>query len=137
MREIPMFSGLAPEDLERIAEVAVEQLFPSGAVICREDEPGDSLFIIVQGTVNVIKETEGDQTIIAVRREGEFVGEMAILESTMRSATLQADTEVRMLVLDGGAFKSILHDRPEVAISVLQHMSRRVRELSGRVGTMA
>lgn len=137
MREIPMFSGLAPEDLEKIAEVAVEQLFPAETVICREGEPGDSLFIIVQGTVNVIKQNGSDQMVLAVRRDGEFVGEMAILESTRRSATLQAETDVRMLVLEGGAFKAILHDRPEVAISVLQHMSRRVRELSGRVGTMA
>lgn len=136
MREIPMFSGLSPEDLERIAEVAVEGLFPSGTVICREGDPGDSLFIIVRGRVNVIKQIEDGQAVIAARGEGDFVGEMAILEAAMRSATLQADTDVRMLVLDGDAFKAILHDRPEVAISVLQHMSRRVRELSGRVGTM-
>jgi HEAT repeat protein/ATP/ADP translocase len=137
MREIPMFSRLAPEDLEKIAEVAVEQLFPAGTAICREGEPGDSLYVIVQGTVKVLKKSDSDQTLLAVRGEGEFVGEMAILESTMRFASLQADTDVRILVLEGGAFKAILRDRPEVAISVLQHMSRRLRELSGRVGTMA
>ena len=138
MREIPMFSRLSPEDLERIAEVAVEQLFPAGSLICREGDPGDSLFIIVHGNVNVTKKTEsGNQTMLAVRKDGEFVGEMAILESSMRSATLQADGDVRMLVLDGNSFKAILRDRPEVAISVLQHMSQRVRELNERVGTMS
>jgi HEAT repeat protein len=137
LREIPMFSRLSPEDLEQIADVAQEQLFAAGAVICREGEPGDSLFIIVNGTVNVIKKIGDDQTILAVRKNGEFVGEMAVLESSMRSATLQADGDVRMLVLDGDSFKAILRDRPEVAISVLQHMSRRVRELNERVGTSA
>jgi len=138
MREVPMFSRLSPEDLEQIAEFAQEQFFPSASVICREGEPGDSLFIIVSGEVNVIKKTEGGETtILAVRRDGEFVGEMAILESSMRSATLQADGDVRMLVLDGDSFKAILRDRPDVAISVLQHMSRRVRELNERVGMMA
>jgi CRP/FNR family transcriptional regulator len=136
MREIPMFSGLSPEDLERIAEVAVEQLFPSKSYICREGDHGDSLFIIVHGDVSVFKKTEsGDQASLAVRKDGEFVGEMAILESpSIRSATLQAATDVRMLVLDGASFKSILRDRPAVAISVLQHMSRRVRELNDLVG---
>jgi CRP-like cAMP-binding protein len=135
MREIPMFSRLSPEDLERIAEVAVEQLFPSGSFICHEGEHGDSLFIIVHGDVNVLKKTETDQTVLAVRRNGEFVGEMAILESpSIRSATLQASTDVRMLVLDGESFKAILRDRPEVAISVLEHMSRRVRELNELIG---
>jgi HEAT repeat protein len=133
LREIPMFSRLSPEDLEQIADVAQEQLFPGKAVICREGEPGNSLFIIVHGTVNVIKKIGDNQTILAVRKDGEFVGEMAVLESAMRSATLQADDDVRMLVLDGDAFKAILRDRPEVAISVLQHMSRRVRELNERV----
>ena len=138
MREVPMFSRLSPEDLEQIAELAQEQLFPANSVICREGDPGDSLFIIVHGNVNVVKKTEsGDQTVLAVRKDGEFVGEMAILESSMRSATLQADGEVRMLVLDGDSFKAILRDRPEVAIAVLQHMSHRVRELNERVGMMA
>ena len=132
-----MFSRLSPEDLEQIAEFAQEQLFPANSVICHEGDPGDSLFIIVHGNVNVLKKTGSDQTVLAVRKDGEFVGEMAILESSLRSATLQADGEVRMLVLDGDSFKAILRDRPEVAISVLQHMSRRVRELNERVGTMA
>jgi HEAT repeat protein len=135
MREIPMFSRLSPEDLEKIAEVAVEQLFPSQSVICYEGEHGDSLFIIVHGDVSVIKKTGKDQTVLAVRKDGEFVGEMAILESpSIRSATLQAATDVRMLVLDGASFKAILRDRPEVAISVLEHMSRRVRDLNELVG---
>jgi HEAT repeat protein len=135
MREIPMFSRLSPEDLEKIAEVAVEQLFPSQSVICYEGEHGDSLYIIVHGDVSVIKKTGKDQTILAVRKDGEFVGEMAILESpSIRSATLQAATDVRMLVLDGASFKAILRDRPEVAISVLEHMSRRVRDLNELVG---
>ena len=135
MREIPMFSRLSPEDLERIAEVAVEQLFPSKSIICHEGEHGDSLFIIVHGDVRVIKKTGSDQTVLAVRKDGEFVGEMAILESpSIRSATLEAATDVRMLVLDGDSFKAILRDRPEVAISVLEHMSRRVRDLNELVG---
>ncbi len=138
LREVPLFSRLSPEDLEQIAEFAQEQLFPAESMICREGDPGDSLFIIVSGKVRVIKESEDDtQTILAVRGNGEFVGEMAILESSKRSATLQADGDVRMLVLDGDSFKAILRDRPEVAISVLQHMSRRVRELNERVGMMA
>lgn len=133
-----MFSRLSPEDLEQIAEIAQEQLFPAESVICREDEPGDSLFIIVHGNVNVMKKTEsGNQTVLAVRKDGDFVGEMAILESSRRSAALHADGDVRMLVLNGDSFKAILRDRPEVAISVLQHISRRVRELSERVGMMA
>jgi HEAT repeat protein len=130
LREVPMFSGLSPEDLEQIADIAQEQLYSTGTLICREGERGSTLFIIVTGKVEVIKGMGKTENVIAVREPGEFVGEMAILESAPRSATLRAQEDVRVLIIEGEAFKAILMDRPEVAISVLQHMSTRVRQLS-------
>jgi HEAT repeat protein len=130
LREVPMFSGLSPEDLEQIADIAQEQLHATHTLICREGERGSTLFIIVSGKVEVIKGSGKTETIIAVREAGDFVGEMAILESAPRSATLRAQEDVRVLIIEGEAFKAILMDRPEVAISVLQHMSTRVRQLS-------
>jgi CRP-like cAMP-binding protein len=130
LREVPMFSGLSPEDLEQIADIAHEQLYSTHALICREGEPGSTLFIIVSGKVEVIKASANTESIIAVRESGDFVGEMAILESAPRSATLRAQEEVRVLIIEGEAFKAILRDRPDVAISVLRHLSTRVRQLS-------
>jgi CRP-like cAMP-binding protein len=129
-----MFSKLSPEDLEKVADIAHEQLFLSRAILCREGDPGNTLFMIVSGQVDVIVTANQNENIIASRGPGEFVGEMAILESMPRSATLRARDEVRVLVIEGEAFNSIMLDRPEVAISVLRHMSSRVRELSDRVG---
>ena len=137
LREIPMFSKLSPEDLEKIAEIAQEQLFLSRAVLCREGDPGNTLFIIVSGRVDVIITAGKKENIIASRGPGEFVGEMAILESMPRSATLRARGEARVLVIDGESFNAILLDRPEVAVSVLRHMSSRVRQLNERIGVAA
>jgi CRP-like cAMP-binding protein len=125
-----MFSKLSPEDLEQIAEIAQEQFFARGTMICREGDPGSTLFIIVSGSVDVIMAVGKKENIIASRGPGEFVGEMAILESMPRSATLRANGEVRVLVIEGGSFTSILLDRPEVSISALRYMSSRVRQLS-------
>jgi hypothetical protein len=133
LREVPMFSRLAPEDLEQIAEIAQEQLYPDQAVICYEGEPGNTLFIIVNGKVAVIKKSGKQEDVIAIREPGEFVGEMAILESAPRYATLKASGEVRVLIIEGAAFTAILLDRPEVAVSVLRHMSSRVRQLNEKV----
>ncbi len=137
LREIPMFSKLSPEDLEKIAEIAHEQLFLSRSTLCREGDPGNTLFIIVSGRVDVIISAGKKENVIASRGPGEFVGEMAILESMPRSATLKARGEVRVLVIDGDSFNSILMDRPEVAVSVLRHMSGRVRQLNERIGVKA
>ena len=92
------------------------------------------MFIIASGKVDVVKKAGTRETILATRLTGEFVGEMAILESAPRSATLKAHGDVRVLVIDGDAFKTILLDRPEVAVSVLRHMSTRIRELNEKVG---
>jgi HEAT repeat protein len=134
LREVPMFSKLAPEDLEKIAEVADEQLYSDQAFLCAEGEPGNTLFILVSGRIDVLKKTSGQDIVLAQREVGEFVGEMAILNSAPRSATLRAAGEVRVLVIDGEAFTAILLDRPEVAVSVLRNMSSRVRQLNEKIG---
>jgi HEAT repeat protein len=134
LREVPIFSNLDPVDLEKIADVAEEQLFFDQSLVCREGEPGNTMFIIATGTVDVVKRSGTGETVLATRSVGEFVGEMAILESAPRSATLKARGDVRVLIIDGDAFNTILHDRPQVAVSVLKHMSTRVRELNERVG---
>ena len=134
LREVPMFSELSPEDLEKIAEIAEEQLFLDQALLCREGEYGHTLFIIASGTVDVLKKAGTSEKVLASRSTGEFVGEMAILESAPRSATLRARGGVRTLVIDGDEFHSILLDRPQVAVSVLRRMSSRVRELNEKIG---
>jgi len=135
LRQVPMFSGLSPDDLERIAEIAEEQLFLDRSLLCREGEHGDALFVITSGKVDVIARTGKQETVLATRGIGDFVGEMAILESAPRSATLKARGSVRVLVINGNTFKTILLDRPEVAVSALRQMSKKIRELNQQVGT--
>jgi HEAT repeat protein len=137
LREVPMFAGLSPEDLERVANIAEEQLYLDQSLLCREGEFGDTLFIITSGKVEVIKTVGNTEKVLASRGVGEFVGEMAILESAPRSATLRANGSVRVLVINGDAFTAILFDRPEVAVSALRHMSKRVRQLNEQVGAVS
>jgi CRP-like cAMP-binding protein len=130
LREVPIFANLSPEDLGQIAEIAHEQWFPDKTVICRAGEQGNTMYIIVSGDVQVVKESDAGEKVLALRGAGEFVGEMAIIESAPRIATLRAQGDVRMLVIDGDIFKAILHDRPEVSEAVLKSMSRRLREIT-------
>jgi len=135
LREVPMFSGLSPEDLEKIAEVADEFLYSKEDLLCSEGEPGNTLFIIASGKVDVVRNAgNSKEHILATHGAGGFVGEMAILESAPRSATLRANGDARVLVIDGEEFNAILLDRPEVAVAVLRNMSSRVRELNAKIG---
>ncbi len=129
LREVPLFAELSPDDLKHVADVAREQLYPSGAVLCREGEEGYELFVLASGQVRVVKKSNGTERVLATRGVGEFVGEMAIIESAPRSATVRAEGDVRALVIDAKAFKAILRDRPEVSLAVLRALSRRLREI--------
>jgi HEAT repeat protein len=129
LREVPLFSGLTPEDLKQVADIAREQWLPDGTILCRAGEDGNAMYIIVSGKVRVQKDADGNEKDLAVRGEGDFVGEMAIIESAPRMATLRALGDLRVLVIDGDSFTAILRDRPEVSISVMKTLSRRLREM--------
>ena len=130
LREVALFAGLSPEDLKQIAEVTREQRFADSAIVCRQGEPGHELFLVVEGKLQVIKQMGSEQKLIATLGPGECVGEMAIFESLARYATVIAEGEAFTLVLDGDVFKSILHDRPDVALAVLRTLSQRLRNLN-------
>jgi len=123
-----LFENLSPDDLKQIAEIAHESWYPDGTIIFREGDEEHQLFIIASGKMRVTKQIDGMTKVLAVRIVGEFIGELAIIESTQRFATVQAEGEVRALVIGENAFKAILQDRPEVSLAVLRALSRRLRE---------
>jgi hypothetical protein len=129
LREIPIFADLSPEDLKRVAEIAREEWYPQDTTIFHQGEEGNMMFVIVEGHVRVVRTTEGKDQVLAQRGPGDFVGEMAIIESAPRSAALVTQSDVRTLAIDGETFKGILRERPEVSFAVLRSISRRLREM--------
>jgi CRP-like cAMP-binding protein len=122
---VPLFSTLAPADLKQVAAVAKEHLFPDGAVLAKQGQPGEELYIVVSGAVRVLHE----ERQIALRERGQHVGEQAILTGAARNATLVAAGETRTLVVDRPHFESILRERPETALAVIRTLSERLTEL--------
>lgn len=129
LREVPIFADLSPEDLEQIARIAREQWFPNDTALFHEGEEAGMMFIIVGGQVRVLHDVDGKVHAVAQRGPGDFVGEMAIIESAPRAATLIAQGDVRLLAIEGEMFKGILRERPEVSLAVLKSLSRRLREM--------
>jgi CRP/FNR family cyclic AMP-dependent transcriptional regulator len=128
LREIPLFSDLSADDLVQVAQTAGERWFEDGQIICRQNETGEELFVIASGEVRVTKLEQGQERQLAVRKAGEFIGEMSIIESAPRYAMVTAIGDVRTLVINTAAFKDILLERPEVAMAVMRGLSHRLRE---------
>jgi Cyclic nucleotide-binding domain len=131
LREIPIFADLPPEDLKLVAETAREEWYPQNTVIFQQGEEGNVMFVIVEGNLHVVRTINGVEQVLAQRGPGDFVGEMAVIESAPRLASLRTQTDVRVLAIDGETFKGILRERPDVSFAVLRNISRRLREMTG------
>jgi HEAT repeat protein len=131
---VPLFADLSPADLERVAEVAAEQVHADGEVIADQGEPGDEMYVVVSGEIRVLVQADGESPVeVARRKAGDSVGEMAIVSRTSRMASLVAAGEVRTLSIDRRRFERILRDRPEVSLAVMGVLCSRLRESHGGV----
>jgi CRP-like cAMP-binding protein len=132
LRKAPLFADLPPQDLEPVAGIAEEHTFADGDVIAEQGDPGDAMHIIVTGEVHV---SAGGRTL-AVRSAGDVIGEMAVITSHPRMASLVAHGAVRVLSIERRAFESIMRERPETALGVMRVLCERL-EASGREGEHA
>ena len=123
LRKVPLFVALPPQELEPIAAAAEEAFFSEGELLAARGEPGDTLYVIVDGEVQVLG--AGEQ-VLAVRGRGDFIGEMAVISSKPRAASLLATSDVRVLELHKPAFQAILRERPETALAMMQILCERV-----------
>lgn len=123
LKSIPVFGGLSVGSLELIAELATEFEAPAGHVLVQPKTEGAGMFIVEEGTVVVER---GDRTIEL--GPGQFVGELALLTSTARTARVRAQTDVRCLAIRRDAFAALLESEPSIAVVMLEVLARRLAD---------
>jgi CRP-like cAMP-binding protein len=116
MRQMKLFAKVDEHDLLRLLQVAEIRDFAAGATIMREGDPGEELFIVLSGRVHVKK---GD-ALLATLGPGEHVGEMSLIRSAPRSATVVAAAPCEMVVIHQRDFAEMIQREPRLAISVLR-----------------
>jgi CRP/FNR family transcriptional regulator, cyclic AMP receptor protein len=112
---------------------ALGSIFEDGETIIRQGDYGDCMYVIQEGQVEIIRELDDNRVRLAVRHKGDFFGEMAIFEHEVRSATVRALGNARVLTIDKKNFMRRIHEDPSLAYRMVQTMSRRIRELSVEV----
>jgi CRP/FNR family cyclic AMP-dependent transcriptional regulator len=115
---------------------ALGRVYEDGEIIVRQGEKGDCMYVIQKGEVEVVREEGGTEARLAVRGAGDFIGEMAIFEQDVRSATVRALGQARILTIDKKNFLRRIHEDPSLAYRMVQIMSRRIRELSAEVARL-
>ena len=137
LQKVPLFSQLAPAELQRVVEVARERSYPKNSVILFEDGPGDALYVVAKGQVKVVLIGEdGREVILSVLGEGEFFGEMALIDDEPRSAHVIAMEDSALIVLRREDFQGILIHAPGIALALLKELSRRLRRVDEKVGSL-
>jgi CRP/FNR family cyclic AMP-dependent transcriptional regulator len=109
------------------------KVFGDGEIIVREGEAGDVMFEILSGRVEVLQKREGQEVRLAILGKGDFFGEMAIFEREVRSATVRALGEVRVLTIDKKILLRRISEDPSLALRILEKMSHRIRELDNEL----
>lgn len=135
-----LFESLDSKEVERIIahllddKVSEEREYSDGKIIVREGEPGVSVFLVGRGSVQVVLEGENSaDTPIATLRQGEFFGEMALLEKKPRAATVKAKENCVLLEIKGQEFLKLLDEHKDVESKILLKLSERLRQANDQV----
>lgn len=135
---IALFSGFSDTDMEAISALAVTRSFPKNTLIICEGDRSDSLYLILSGKVKVfLSDEEGKEVTLNIQGEGEYFGELAILDEAPRSASVMTLEETRLAILSKSAFDQCMQDHPAMALTVMRGLARRLRELSENVRSLA
>ena len=125
LEEVPMFADCTRKQLRAVAAISKVVELPAGTVLTRTGEPGDAFFVIVDGSATVEVSPRARSRL----GPGDFFGEMSLLDGEPRSATVQAETDVRLLVIQRLNFQVVLREVPDLLHKILITLTRRVRHL--------
>jgi CRP-like cAMP-binding protein len=112
---------------------ALGKTYEDGAIVARQGDVGDCLYVVQDGEVEIVAEHDGRETVLKVLGTGEMVGEMAVFERVVRSATIRAKGPARLLTIDRKNFLRRVNEDPSIAFRIVESLSGRIRDLNAEV----
>ena len=134
LREVDLFAGLERVTLAKLAAHLEPQFYAAPSVIFRQGDAGDALYVVASGTVGVYAtdKTGTAETLVRLLGVGEPFGEMALLSSIPRTATIKVETDCEVLRLNRSAFIDLVREQPSVALAIAATLSRRLADMLNR-----
>ena len=131
---VPVFETLGPEDLRRVAEVAVPRRFAAQQVIFREGDSSDTCYVVRKGHARAVREHADGRTIaLAHFGPGDIFGELAMFDDERRSATVETLDPVDAVAVAGSDMRRLLREHPDIAVKLVIALGRRLREANERL----
>jgi len=134
LKEIEIFEGLSVSELAAVASITEEMDNPPGDVVIQEASFGETMYLVIQGEVSVIKDLGGKNELELDRiMSGDYFGEMALFEDVVRSASIRTEQASRFLVLHKQEFNEIVREYPQIALEICKVLSGRIRKLHDKI----
>lgn len=134
LQSVPFFNSLDPLDAYSISQHLIPRRFGNGQVIFHHGDPGGLLYIITGGKVKITYSTpEGQEALLAILGEGDFFGELALLDKSPRSATAEAIGSTETLTLHRDAFMHYIKEIPDFSLHVFKTLAQHIRRLNSQI----
>ena len=138
LKNVSIFNGLSGDELGYISKKMVPKTYDVGQVIILEESEGDDCFFVTEGSVKITRlSKDGREVILAILNDGEFFGEMALLDGDLRSANVIALEKTDALTLKRKDFIDSLKKYPQIAIQLLKEMAHRLRESDRQITSLS
>ena len=138
LQSVSIFWDLNENDLGHIADKMVAKHFENGNYIFLEDSKGEQCFFVLEGSVKVTRlSKDGREVILAMLNEGDFFGEMSLLDGESRSANVIALEKTKVLTLDRNDFIAVVNDYPKIAVQLLKELARRLRKSDRQIASLS
>lgn len=138
LKYVPIFADLADDTLDAIAKLGKTKVFEKDSSILMEHESGTALFVIISGKVKVFRVSDdGREVILSIMSESDFFGEMAILDGLTRSANVTAIEPSEIFIIQRSDFLELLYRHPEISISLLQELTKRLRAADMKIKSLS
>ena len=130
LRRIPLFANIEPSRLKLLAFTSDRIAFAAGQELFHEGEAGDAAYVIIDGSVSIVKDTDKGEEVLATLKKNAFVGEIAILCDVPRTATVKAVDRIETLKIQKEHFLRLMIEFPEMAVEVTRVLAQRLGKTS-------
>ena len=125
IRKLPLFSELTDEEIAKVLKLAFVKHYKADSTLFVEGMKGEVLYVVKKGRVAISKKTDQGEVTIAMLGEGEFLGELSLLDEEKRSATARVADESELIVITKKCFHDMLNSTPEISSKLLMHFLRK------------
>ena len=138
LSDLPLFAGLASDELLRLAGLFRAKAVPADTLLMSAEQPGEAVYVVVEGTVKVyLEHGEGEQVILALLGPGDLVGEMSVLGDSARCANVLTLERTDLLWADARSFRQCLRTTPALCYNLAGILASRLRFANERVEWLA